>query len=120
MKKIIVIILASIGIFINANAESYGSCKVAGGNGATVAVTVTDFDTEGNVSIQISSDCDDYVNVTFTLELVNKKGFQITKRTEVLSVQPNSNTHKNYYIPFNTFSSKVGDVNVIVTGARCE
>ncbi|MBR2115534.1 MAG: hypothetical protein IJ942_00780 [Alistipes sp.] len=120
MKKIIVIILASIGIFINANAESYGSCKVAGGNGATVAVTVMDFDTEGNVSIQISSDCDDYVNVTFTLELISEERSKLASRTEVLSVQPNSNTQKNYYIPFNTFSNKVDHVNVIVTGARCE
>ena len=79
-----------------------------------------DFDTEGNVSIQISSDCDDYVNVTFTLELISEERSKLASRTEVLSVQPNSNTPKNYYIPFNPHGNKVDHVDVIVTGARCE
>jgi len=119
MKKFFALIVSLICMSVIAYADNYDTCKVTGGNGATVAVSVIDFDADGNVSVEISSDCDDYVNVSFTLTLFLKNSTDLVKSSFTVSAQPNSNTLKKYRVR-KTNSLDVRSVHVEVKGARCD
>lgn len=117
MKKLFALIVSMICMSFIANADNYDTCKVTGANGATVAVSVIDFDDQGNVTVEISSDCDDYVNVSFNLTLKSVSS-TCGSSSFTVSAQPNSNTVKKYKVR-KTVSYAIVKVDVIVSGARC-
>ena len=117
MKKFFALIVSLICMSVIAYADNYDTCKVTGGNGATVAVSIIDFDADGNVSVEISSDCDDYVNVSFTLTLTSEYGTNGSNSFTV-SAQPNSNTVKKYKVR-KKVAHDITEVSVVVSGARC-
>lgn len=108
-----------------ASAQS-GSCVVKNGNGASVVLNVEDFEEDGTVSISVSSDCKDMVNVSFQLNYtVGVKGksfydFEKTSRVYTFLVDPNRTNIETVTIkpiPGNIIKS----INeIIVSGARCE
>lgn len=124
MKKILLMLVAVLGFSFAANAQQ-GTCKVRGGDGATVVVTVVDWDEEGNVTLSVGSDCDDHVNVSFTLTYKQETsggGFmngEYTSQPFGLTVAPNqSNTKK---VTIRMGDSKLTRVlRVNISGARCE
>ena len=127
MKKFLIILIAFLGISYSANAQT-GECRVQNGNGATVLVSVEGWEEDGTVYLSINSDCDDYVNVKFTLtyEYVSTSDQIIdgvTSHVFSATAQPNSSTPKTVKIR-NTnkiIIAKLVKVNsVTVTGARCE
>jgi hypothetical protein len=128
MKKILLVLFAFLGISLTNYASNYGTCTVKGGNGATVVVTVIDYDDDGTVYVSLSSDCDRNVNVTFTLSyttysrLSHSNSSPKTSQAFVYSVPANQDTPKTIQIRDsfgdNTILSKISDVNV--SGARCE
>lgn len=118
MKKLFALIVSMICMSFIANADNYDTCKVTGANGATVAVSVIDFDNQGNVTVEISSDCDDYVNVSFNLTLKSVSSTICGSSSFTVSAQPNSNTVKKYKVR-KTQSYMIDKVDVIVSGARC-
>lgn len=118
MKKFFALIVSLICMSVIAYADNYDTCKVTGGNGATVAVSIIDFDADGNVSVEISSDCDDYVNVSFKLTLTNEYGYNDGGSSFTVSAQPNSNTVKKYKVRKKS-AYDITEVSVVVSGARC-
>ncbi|MBP3440722.1 MAG: hypothetical protein J6K24_05705 [Tidjanibacter sp.] len=120
MKKLFVLLVAMLGISLTTMADNYDTCMVKGGNGASVSVSVLDWDDDGYVKVQISSDCDDYVNVTFELKLYDKThGQEYGKQTFVTTAQPNSNNVAEYRVRIKG-TDGVRSVGVTVKGARCE
>ena len=122
MKKLFITLVTILSVSLTAMADGYDSCVVKNGNGASVVVSVEDFTKDGTVYVNIASDCDDYVNVTYTLTLREYNGMRtgnpVTgEQTFTYSVQPNSNTSKTHRI---SVSSAVVEVDVTVKGARCE
>lgn len=118
MKKLITLIVSMICMSVITYADNYDKCKVIGTANATVAVSVIDWDDNGNVTVEISSDCDDYVNVSFTLTLKHKAIIR-ESGSYTVSAQPNSNTVKKYRL--RRYSDDyITEVDVKVTGARCE
>ena len=124
MKKILLMLVAVLGFSFAANAQQ-GTCKVSGGNGATVVVTVVDWDEEGNVELSVGSDCDDYVNVSFTLSYNQKTsgGGHMNGVYESqpfgLTVAPNQSNTKTVTIRMG--SGKLSRVNSLnISSARCE
>ena len=118
MKKFFALIVSLICMSVIAYADNYDTCKVTGGNGATVAVSVIDFDNQGNVTVEISSDCDDYVNVSFKLILTDEYGYDNGSNSFTVSAQPNSNTVKKYKVRKEA-AHDITEVSVVVSGARC-
>ena len=119
MKKLFALIVSMICMSVITYADNYDKCKVIGTANATVAVSVIDWDDNGNVTVEISSDCDDYVNVSFKLILRNRDSYSRGSGSYTVSAQPNSNTVKKYRLRrVNTDSIK--SVDVEVTGAHCE
>ena len=118
MKKLITLIVSMICMSVITYADNYDKCKVIGTANATVAVSVIDWDDNGNVTVEISSDCDDYVNLSFTLTLKNDRAYR-GSGSYTVSAQPNSNTVKKYRLRRNNTDS-ITSVDVQVTGARCE
>lgn len=120
MKKLFVLLVAMLGISLTTMADNYDTCMVKGGNGASVSVSVLDWDDDGYVKVQISSDCDDYVSVTFELELRNTTHSKVYgTQTFVTTAQPNSNNVEEYRVRIGE-NCTVNKVNVTVKGARCE
>lgn len=118
MKKLFALIVSMICMSVITYADNYDKCKVIGTANATVAVSVIDWDDNGNVTVEISSDCDDYVNVSFTLTL-RAQGAKRGSSTYTVSAQPNSNTVKKYRLR-RSYDDSITQVDVEVTGARCE
>ena len=113
--------LAMITVSVNAYADGgYSSCKVSGGNGATVSASIMDWDQDGYVTVQFSSDCDDYVAISFTLTLE----FDITSnrsRNYVYTVKPNCNDQQTFFVyKLNNENATIVNATVEVGGARCE
>ena len=118
MKKFFILMLAMITVSVNAYADGgYSSCKVSGGNGATVSASIMDWDQDGYVTVQFSSDCDDYVAVSFTLTLDFDAG-QDQHRNYVYTVKPNCNDQQTFFV-CNPYATVI-DATVEVGGARCE
>ncbi len=119
MKKFIVLMLAMITMSVSVNADNYGVCKVAGDkDGATVSASILTYNEEGEVQVQFSSDCDDYVSIQFTIELYNENNCAAA-RSFVYTVAPNGNsTPQTYKINHN--SDKIKSAHIKVTGARCK
>ena len=119
MKKLLILLVAMFGMQLTsfAQSERYGSdsCMVKGGNGESIVVSIEDFTKSGTVYVNIASDCDDYVVVTYTISIYN--GDLVGERTYTESVQPNSNTRKKHKIPV---SKEPYSAFVDVSGARCE
>ena len=110
--------LAMFTISISANADGgYATCRVSGGNGATVSASIMDWDQDGYVIVEFSSDCDDYVAVSFTLTVESKNGGK-KSRNYVYSVQPNSNDQREYFVY--DFDADITNATVTIGGARCE
>ena len=124
MKKILLILFAFLGLTITASAQAPGTCRVSGGNGATIIVSVVDYDAYGNVEISIASDCDDFVNVSFTLTyyVSGRDGGERTSQVFVETAQPNSNTPKIIKIrnDFSDYKRVTNITRVNVSGARCD
>lgn len=119
MKKFIFLMLAMFTISISANADGgYATCRVSGGNGATVSASIIEYDQDGYVTVEFSSDCDDYVAVSFTLTVKDAKTGFTQSRSYVYSVQPNSNDQREYFV-YN-FANDIVDATVTIGGARCE
>ena len=122
MKKLFITLITILSVSLTAMADSYDSCVVKNGNGASVVVTVEDFTANGTVYVSIASDCDDYVNVTYEISLYHySTGFYqcVARDTFTVSVQPNSNTPKKHEIKFKGFY-EIAKADVSVSGARCE
>ena len=118
MKKFIFLMLAMFTISISVNADGgYATCRVSGGNGATVSASIIEYDQDGYVTVEFSSDCDDYVAVSFTLTVITKGGNKMS-RDYVYSVQPNSNNQREYFV-YN-FDYVIANATVTIGGARCE
>ena len=119
MKKFIVLMLAMITMSVSVNADNYGVCKVAGDkDGATVSASILTYDDKGEVKVQFSSDCNDYVSIQFTIELYNGNSF-VASSSFVYTVAPNSNsTPQTYKINHN--SNKITRASIKVKGARCK
>ena len=111
--------LAMFTISISANADGgYATCRVSGGNGATVSASIIEYDQDGYVTVEFSSDCDDYVAVSFTLEVHSEFGGK-ESRNYVYSVQPNSNDQRKYFV-YNFNGPDIVNATVTIGGARCE
>ena len=109
--------LAMFTISISANADGgYATCRVSGGNGATVSASIIEYDQDGYVTVEFSSDCDDYVAVSFTLTVYSSGNKH--SRSFVYSVQPNSNNQRKYFV--HDFYYDIEDATVTIGGARCE
>ncbi len=110
--------LAMITVSVNAYADGgYSSCKVSGGNGATVSASIMDWDQDGYVTVQFSSDCDDYVAISFTLTL----DFAVNadrSRSYVYTVKPNCNDQQTFFVYY--LDDTIVNATVEVGGARCE
>lgn len=124
MKKILLMLVAVLGFSFAANAQQ-ATCKVREGNGATVVVTVVNWDEEGNVTLSVGSDCDDHVNVSFTLTYSQRTsggGSMIGEYTSQpfgLTVAPNQSNTTTVTIRMGGCKlSRVSKVNI--SGARCE
>ena len=118
MKKFLIILIAFLGISYSANAQT-GECRVQNGNGATVLVSVEGWEEDGTVYLSINSDCDDYVNVKFTLKYYKDSSEYISREFSA-TAQPNSSTPKTVKL-FNVKPNKLDYIkSVKVTGARCE
>lgn len=119
MKKILLMLVAVLGFSFAANAQQ-GTCKVSGGNGATVVVTVVDWDESGNVTLSVGSDCDDYVNVSFTLTFYDTtSNVGCISQPFSLTVAPNQSNTKTVTIRMG--SNKLDRVDSVnISGARCE
>lgn len=121
MKKFFIFLLAIIGISFTAYADGNSdTCKVTGaGYGDTVTVSVIDYDDE-TVTVNIASDCDEWITVTFHIQRESESASAITYNTNTFSAsaQPNSNITKTYRLP------KPGNGEpsfyVTISGARCE
>ena len=128
MKKIFLVLFAFLGISLTNYASNSGTCTVIGGNGATVVVTVTNYYDDGNVDVSISSDCDDYVNVSFTIRYTtysttsHSNSAPRTSQTFTKLAQPNSDTPITVTLQDSfsksTILSKIEHVEV--TGAKCQ
>lgn len=119
MKKLFVLLVAMLGISLTTMADNYDTCMVKDGNGASVSISALDWDDDGYVKVQISSDCDDFVNVTFDLDLRSSNGSYIGNQTFVVTAKPNCNDIQVFRVRIvNEYN--VGKVNVTVKGARCE
>lgn len=119
MKKLFVLLVAMLGISLTTMADNYDTCMVKGGNGASVSISVLDWDDDGYVKVQISSDCDDFVNVTFELNLRGSSDYYISSQTFVVTAKPNCNDIQVFRVR-NVNESNVRKVTVTVKGARCE
>lgn len=119
MKKFIVLMLSMITMLVSANADNYGVCKVAGDkDGATVSASILTYDDKGEVKVQFSSDCDDYVAIQFTIKLYNSRG-SYEERSFVYTVAPKSNSTPQTYKINHNFD-KITSAHIKVTGARCK
>lgn len=124
MKKFIVLLAVILGVSISASAQQ-GVCRVSNGDGATVVVTVESISEDGTVWLDISSDCQDVVNVSFTVTYrLAKKGSDTwweeeTSRIYNVLAQPRSTTTKK--ISVNVADYRLHSVySVNISGARCE
>ena len=124
MKKFIVLLAVILGVSISASAQQ-GVCRVSNGDGATVVVTVESISEDGTVWLDISSDCQDVVNVSFTVTywLSHKdRDFDTSKKTSRIYnvlAQPRSTTTKKISVNVAEYRlSRVESVNI--SGARCE
>ena len=123
MKKIFLMFIVLFAICFTANAQQ-ATCKVKDTN-ASVVVTVVDWDEEGNVKLSVGSDCDDHVNVSFTLSYNQRTsggGYmngEYNSQPFGLTVAPNqSNT---ITVTIRMRGCKLSRVNrVNISGARCE
>ena len=124
MKKILLILVAVLGFSFVANAQE-GVCKVSNANGASVVVNVLDCEEDGTVNLSISSDCSDYVNVSFTLTYniwtpthATTNGGE-SQPFNVLAA-PNSSTPKQVKIKLNNNNLRMANITEVnVYGARC-
>ncbi len=118
MKKFIVLMLAMITMSVSAYADNYGVCKVAGDkDGATVSASILTYNDEGEVQVQFSSDCNDYVAIQFRIEL--QCGNREVERSFVYTVAPNSNSTPQTYKINHNFE-EVERAHIYVEGARCK
>ena len=98
---------------------------MSNGDGATVVVTVESISEDGTIWLDISSDCHDVVNVSFTVTYeFAKKGSEFssgqkTSRIYNVLAQPRSTTTKK--ISVDVAEYRLYDVrSVNISGARCE
>lgn len=124
MKKLFVIIAVIFGVSFAACAQQ-GVCRVANGNGATVVVNVTNYSSDGTVDLIVSSDCDDWVNVSFTFTYQYNPSNRYDKTTSkefIVLAQPNSETPKKVKIdvPKGVSTELVTIERVNISGARCK
>ena len=118
MKKFIVLMLAMITMSVSVNADNYGVCKVAGDkDGATVSASILTYDDKGEVKVQFSSDCDDYVSIQFTIGLYS--GNKSVESSFVYTVAPKSNSTPQTYKIYHNFD-KITSAYIQVKGARCK
>ena len=118
MKKFFVFLLAIIGISFTAYADGNSdTCRVTGaGYGDTVTVSVIDYDDE-TVTVNIASDCDEWITVTFRIKRWSGDCADITNNFSA-SAQPNSNITKTYRLP--KPGNEKPSFHVTISGARCE
>lgn len=118
MKKLLLITIAFLGLLFTANAAS-DTCVIQGGNGATVNVTVVDWEEDGTVELSIDSDSEYHVNVRFTLSYDAGPGPSSTSQVFSTTAEPNRSNSKTVRIRlgYNEKLSRV--VAVDVDGARC-
>ena len=106
MKKILMILVAIIGLGLNTNAQN--TCKIAGTADGTVVASVSEWNVEkGTVTIDFPNDSEKFVNVTFTLG----GGCPGT-----VLVPPQSSTTKTVSCP----NAARNNFGVSITGARCK
>lgn len=124
MKKFIVLLAVILGVSISASAQQ-GVCRVSNGDGASVVVTVESISEDGTIWLDISSDCQDVVNVSFTVTYrLTKEGYNTwcsekTSRIYNVLAQPRSTTTKQ--ISVNVAEYRLHSVySVNISGARCE
>lgn len=121
MKKILLILVAFLGIIVNTSAKDYATCVIKNGNGASVAVTVIDYSGK-DVRVSLSSDCDHpvLVNFYFKFYVPYNNGYEQTSQTFTEIVEPNKSDTKTYTLKVRGEKiSNISDV-VIVESARCE
>ena len=124
MKKLLLITIALLGIIFTANAQT-GRCNIANGNGATVNVTVVDWNKDGTVELSIDSDSVFPVNITFTLcyyyEFNGKYVGGSCKTSQPFSTtaQPGQSNTKTVRIRLHSGETLYSINAVNVEGARC-
>lgn len=120
MKKLLLITIAFFGLLLTTNAAS-DTCVIQGGNGASVNVTVVDWEEDGTVELSIDSDSEYHVNVRFTLSYYTKSNYSNPSTSQVFSTtaQPNQSNVKTVRIRL-VNNDKLGRVSSVhVDGARC-
>ena len=132
MKNLIFAFAAIFLFTLHAHAQQ-NSCIVKDGNGASVTITVVQTYDDGKVDLSVSSDCNDFVNVNYTLTYrmyyynEPKGNRQIIQRTETsqpfnVLAQPQSSTS----IPVKINLKPIGELvkweveKININGARCE
>ena len=128
MKKFFFILFIFTIMAFTANAQQ-DVCRVSGGNGASVQITVVSW-TESTVTVSIGSDCDDYVNVSFTFDYrasFNEVNGRATAISDFSSqkfgetVPPRQSNNYTYTIRLPFKDAKIENVtSVNISGARCE
>ncbi len=124
MKKYVLILVMLMCITFTANAQQ-GVCRVTNGNGATVVVNVVDYNADGTIELSISSDCDDYVNVSFVIKYRYSPSYNYNSSdSQVFNVlaSPNRSTSKTVVIRLPAVKDvKLTSVSGIeISSARCQ
>jgi hypothetical protein len=118
MKKILVILVALIGLGISANAQTSAQCKISGTDNATFSASISSFDYEkGQVVVSAQNDSGKTVTGTVSVRWGNT-----TKTITIIVARESESTPKTV-----TFSAKdAGDAKmngweprISVTSARC-
>ena len=113
MKKVLVMLLAVLGMSISLMADTTSSCKISGGSeGATVVASIIEVG-DGYVMVELDNDGSFAVNVT-----VKISGAHSGQRACKVSPQM-SNTIK-VPVPAAKAGDRVTEYNVSLSGSRCK
>lgn len=128
MKKMIICFISLFCMTFAASAQQ-NVCKVTNGNGASVQVTVVNWD-DSNIYITLGSDCADHVNVSLKFQYeasYNEINGKATARSSFESqpfgktVQPKQSSKVTCAIRLPFKDAKIKKVTAVtITGARCE
>ena len=125
MKKILLILVAFLGISLNTSAKDYARCVINGGGGASVTVTVVECE-QKDVSVTLSSDCAYPVSVTFYFRFYVKDRHVhglITSQSFTVTVPAGQDTPKKYTLRDSKdtwgFTEISSIADVVIDGARC-
>ena len=113
MKKILVMLLAVLGLTISANAQT-AQCKISGGtDGATVIASIIEVG-DGYVLVELDNDGDFPVNVTIKVVSTNRGS-----GTTGAKVYPSQSATKKVPVSGAKAGDRTDIYTVTISGSRC-